>query len=303
MHRGSAGAACVLVDTALAIALGNSSVFVPLLVIGPLVAAALASPRCTVGVAVLARRLRDPAGPRRPPLPLGRAHRRGGGGRRRRRAGRARRQGPAQLRGGAAQRARGAPALGLRRHAPGNCSTRRPSPRRCCARSCGWPCPTWPSCASWTSCTTARWARRPPTPPTRARWRCCTPRASRYPLDPGGPHPVAVVARTGRPHLQHEIGAERLRAFAVDEQHLKLMAGAGYATSLAVPLDRPRAHDRRAELHALRRRAALRRRGHRARPSRSRAAPRWPSTTRACSPSCAAPRASSRRSSPTSRRR
>ena len=58
----------------------------------------------------------------------------------------------------------------------------------------------------------------------------------RYPLDPEGPHPVAVVARTGRPHLQHEIGAERLRAFAVDEQHLKLMAGAGYATSLAVPL-------------------------------------------------------------------
>ena len=58
----------------------------------------------------------------------------------------------------------------------------------------------------------------------------------RYPLDPEGPHPVAVVARTGRPHLQHEIGAERLRAFAVDEQHLELMAGAGYATSLAVPL-------------------------------------------------------------------
>src|SRR6185312_11557444 len=48
------GAAFVLVDTALAIALGNSSVFVPLLVIGPLAAAALASPRCTLGVALLA---------------------------------------------------------------------------------------------------------------------------------------------------------------------------------------------------------------------------------------------------------
>ena len=59
---------------------------------------------------------------------------------------------------------------------------------------------------------------------------------TRYPLDAGGPHPVAVVARTGRPHLQHEIGLERLRAFAVDEEHLQLMAGAGYATSLAVPL-------------------------------------------------------------------
>ena len=59
---------------------------------------------------------------------------------------------------------------------------------------------------------------------------------TRYPLDAGGPHPVAVAARTGRPHLQHEIGTERLRAFAVDEEHLKLMLGAGYATSLAVPL-------------------------------------------------------------------
>src|SRR3954453_6954130 len=48
------GAAFVLVDAALALALGNSSVFVPLLVIGPLVAAALAPPRCTVGVALLA---------------------------------------------------------------------------------------------------------------------------------------------------------------------------------------------------------------------------------------------------------
>ena len=48
------GAAIVVVDTALALALGNTSVFVPLLVIGPLVAAALASPRCTLGVALLA---------------------------------------------------------------------------------------------------------------------------------------------------------------------------------------------------------------------------------------------------------
>ena len=52
---------------------------------------------------------------------------------------------------------------------------------------------------------------------------------TRYPLDAGGPHPVAVVARTGRPHLQHEIGPERLRAFAVDDEHLRLMPGAGYA--------------------------------------------------------------------------
>jgi hypothetical protein len=56
------GAAFVLVDAALALALGNSSVFVPLLVIGPLVAAALASPRCTLGVAVLAMACSLPLG-------------------------------------------------------------------------------------------------------------------------------------------------------------------------------------------------------------------------------------------------
>ena len=48
------GAAIVVADVALALAFGNSSVFVPLLVIGPFVAAAMAAPRCTLGVAVLA---------------------------------------------------------------------------------------------------------------------------------------------------------------------------------------------------------------------------------------------------------
>ncbi len=84
--------------------------------------------------------------------------------------------------------------------APGSCSTRRPSPRRCCARSCGWPCRTWPSCASWTWCTTARWARRRPTPPTRARWRCCTTRACATRSTPRGrtpsPSSPARAART-----------------------------------------------------------------------------------------------------------
>jgi serine phosphatase RsbU (regulator of sigma subunit)/PAS domain-containing protein len=63
-------------------------------------------------------------------------------------------------------------------------------------------------------------------------------RASRaqYPLDAGGPHPVAIVARTAQPHLQAEIGPERLRAFAVDEQHLRQMLRPGYGSSLAVPL-------------------------------------------------------------------
>jgi PAS domain S-box-containing protein len=63
-------------------------------------------------------------------------------------------------------------------------------------------------------------------------------RASRagYPLDIGGPHPVAIVARTGLPHVQAEIGAERLRAFAVDEEHFAALMRAGYGSSLAVPL-------------------------------------------------------------------
>jgi serine phosphatase RsbU (regulator of sigma subunit)/PAS domain-containing protein len=59
---------------------------------------------------------------------------------------------------------------------------------------------------------------------------------ARYPLDIGGAHPVAIVARTGLPHLQREIGPDRLRAFAVNEEHLQLMMRPGYATSLAVPL-------------------------------------------------------------------
>jgi PAS domain S-box-containing protein len=59
---------------------------------------------------------------------------------------------------------------------------------------------------------------------------------ARYPIDIAGPHPVAIVARTGLPHLQREIGPERLRAFAVNDEHLQLMLRPGYATSLAVPL-------------------------------------------------------------------
>src|SRR4051812_2278072 len=59
---------------------------------------------------------------------------------------------------------------------------------------------------------------------------------ARYPLDAGGPHPVAVVARTGQPHIQAEIGPERLRAFAIDEEHVQRMLAPGYGTSLAVPL-------------------------------------------------------------------
>jgi PAS domain S-box-containing protein len=59
---------------------------------------------------------------------------------------------------------------------------------------------------------------------------------AKYPLDAGGQHPVAIVARTAQPHLQPEIRLERLRSFALDEQHLQQMLQSGYGTSLAVPL-------------------------------------------------------------------
>lgn len=48
------GAALVAVVTALALAIGHSTLLIPLLVIGPLFAAVRAQPPCTAGVAVLA---------------------------------------------------------------------------------------------------------------------------------------------------------------------------------------------------------------------------------------------------------
>ena len=70
------GAAFVLVDVALAVALGNSSVFVPLLVIGPLVAAALRGAALHGGCRRARGGVRHPTGSRRRPAPVRRAHRR-----------------------------------------------------------------------------------------------------------------------------------------------------------------------------------------------------------------------------------
>ena len=225
----------MLVDTALALALGNSSVFVPLLVIGPLVAAALAAPRCTVGVAVLAVACA---------IPLGLADHRflsaehigevaavAAGGVLAVLAAKGRRSYEEALLNERAARRRSdfVARAGQLLDAP-------PEPEAMLREIVRMAVPDLAQlCAvdlvhDGALGETTAYATNPRTLEMLHESRV------HYPLDPEGPHPVAVVARTGRPHLQHEIGAERLRAFAVDERHLELMAGAGYATSLAVPL-------------------------------------------------------------------
>ena len=229
------GAAIVVVDTALALALGNTSVFVPLLVIGPLAAAALASPRCTLGVAVLAVACA---------LPLGLADdsvfsaehigemtvvAAGGALAVLAAAGRRRYEEALVTERAARRRSDFVARAGELLEAP-------PEPEAMLREIVRMAVPYMAELCivdlvhDGELGETTAYATDP-----RTLEMLYTSR-TRYPLDAGGPHPVAVAARTGRPHLQHEIGTERLRAFAVDEEHLKLMLGAGYATSLAVPL-------------------------------------------------------------------
>jgi PAS domain S-box-containing protein len=229
------GAAIVAVVTALALALGNSAVFVPLLVIGPLVTAALASPRATTGVALLAVACA---------IPLGLADHHflsaehigetvavaAGGvlavlaavGRRSYEEALANER-AARLRSDFVARA-------------GQLLETPPEPEAMLREIVRMAVPYMAELCivdlvhDGELGETTAYATDPRTLEMLHASRV------RYPLDAAGPHPVAIVARTGKPHLQHEIGAERLRAFAVDDEHLRLMAGAGYATSLAVPL-------------------------------------------------------------------
>jgi PAS domain S-box-containing protein len=229
------GAAFVVVDTALALALGNSSVFVPLLVIGPLVAAALAAPRCTLGVAVLAVACA---------IPLGLADRQflsaehigevvavAAGGMLAVLAATGRRSYEEALLNERAARRRSEFVARA-----GQLLDTLPEPEAMLREIVRMAVPDMAELCivdlvhDGELGETTAYATNPRTLEMLHASR------TRYPLDAGGPHPVAVVARTGRPHLQHEIGAERLRAFAVDDEHLRLMTGAGYATSLAVPL-------------------------------------------------------------------
>ncbi|MGZ6682495.1 MAG: GAF domain-containing protein, partial [Solirubrobacteraceae bacterium] len=229
------GAAFVLVDTALALALGNSSVFVPLLVMGPLLAAAFAAPRCTVGVAVLATVCAIPLGLSDGKFVsaehIGEIVAVAAGGVLAVLAAKGRRSYEEALVNERAARRRSdfVGRAGQLLDAP-------PEPEAMLREIVRMAVPDLAELCivdlvhDGALGETTAYATNPRTLEMLHDSRM------RYPLDPQGPHPVAVVARTGRPHLQHQIGEERLRSFAVDEEHMKLMSGAGYATSMAVPL-------------------------------------------------------------------
>jgi PAS domain S-box-containing protein len=229
------GAAIVAVDTALALTLGNTSVFVPLLVIGPLVAAALASPRCTLGVALLAVACAIPLGLADDSIlsaeHIGEITVVAAGGALAVLAAAGRRSYEEALASERAARLRSdfVARAGQLLEAP-------PEPEAMLQEIVQMAVPYMAELCivdlvhDGELGETTAYATDPRTLEMLYASR------KRYPLDAGGPHPVAVVARTGRPHLQHEIGTERLRAFAVDDEHLRLMLGAGYATSVAVPL-------------------------------------------------------------------
>ena len=278
------GAAIVVVDTALALALGNTSLFVPLLVIGPLAAAALASPRCTLGVALLALACAIPLGLADDSL-LSAEHigemavvAAGGALAVLAAAGRRRYEEALVTERAARRRSDFVARAGELLEAP-------PEPEAMLREIVRMAVPYMAELCivdlvhDGELGETTAYATDPRTLEMLYASR------TRYPLDAGGPHPVAVAARTGRPHLQHEIGTERLRAFAVDEEHLRAHAGRRIRHLAGGAADRPRADDRRAELHALRRRAALRR--HRRRAGQRGRAPRraGPRQRAACSPS------------------
>jgi PAS domain S-box-containing protein len=58
----------------------------------------------------------------------------------------------------------------------------------------------------------------------------------RFPLDPDGPHPSVVAARTGRPALVPALTTEQLRSFAASPEHLELMLNLSYSSALVAPL-------------------------------------------------------------------
>jgi PAS domain S-box-containing protein len=58
----------------------------------------------------------------------------------------------------------------------------------------------------------------------------------RYPLDPGGEHPVAVAARTGKAELLSELPEENLSRYAASDEHFALMRKLHYRSAMVVPL-------------------------------------------------------------------
>src|SRR3954451_22854716 len=59
---------------------------------------------------------------------------------------------------------------------------------------------------------------------------------ARYPLDRDAPVGSAAVIRTGRPELLPEVTDEMLEAVAGDAEQLRLLRGAGFRSSIIVPL-------------------------------------------------------------------
>ena len=59
---------------------------------------------------------------------------------------------------------------------------------------------------------------------------------SRCPLDPGGPHPVAHVIRSGEAQLLSEMSRGSLRSFAQGPEHARFMIANGYRSAVVAPL-------------------------------------------------------------------
>jgi len=59
---------------------------------------------------------------------------------------------------------------------------------------------------------------------------------STSPLDPAGPHPIALAARTGRVQYIARTTPEQLRAFATDDAHFQGMTDLGYSSAINAPL-------------------------------------------------------------------
>lgn len=229
------GAALVAVVTALALAIGHSTLLIPLLVIGPLFAAVRAQPPCTAGVAVLALACALPLALVDGEF-LSAAHlvevvavAAGGALAFLVAAGRQRFEEALVNERAARVRSDLVARVGRLLEAP-------PEPEAMLEQIVRLPVPEMADICVVDLVENgelgATWVHTL----DDARAQLLRDSRERYPLDAGGPHPVAVVARTGQPHIQGEIGAERLRAFAVDEKHLAELMRPGYGTSLAVPL-------------------------------------------------------------------
>ncbi|HZO37355.1 MAG TPA: SpoIIE family protein phosphatase [Solirubrobacteraceae bacterium] len=59
---------------------------------------------------------------------------------------------------------------------------------------------------------------------------------ARFPLDPDGPHPAAVVLRTGSAQLLPQLDDDALASFATDSEHARLITQMQYGSAVVAPL-------------------------------------------------------------------